>query len=70
MSDKTCKYYGSLIGRLWVKIDVHICLKNLTRGTWVSQSVEYLTLDFGSGHDLRIVRSSPVVGSMLDMEAA
>ena len=28
-------------------------------GTWVAQSVESLTLDFISGHDLRIVRLSP-----------
>ena len=25
------------------------------RGTWVAQSVKRLTLDFGSGHDLRIL---------------
>ena len=27
-------------------------------GTWVSQLVKCLTLDFGSGHDLRVLRSS------------
>ena len=31
--------------------------KNLG-GFWVAQSVEYPTLDFGSGHDLMVVRSS------------
>ena len=36
----------------------------------MAQSVEYLTLDFGSGHDLRVVRSSPASGSALGMEPA
>ena len=40
------------------------------RGAWVAQSVEHLTLDFGSGHDLRVVRSSPLSGSMLGVESA
>ena len=30
------------------------------RGTWVAQLVKCLTLDFGSGHDLRVMRSSPM----------
>ena len=33
-----------------------------SRGSWVAQSVERPTLDFGSGHDLRVVRSSPGLG--------
>jgi len=36
----------------------------------VAQSVKHPTLAFGSGHDLRVVRSSPVSGSMLGVEAA
>jgi len=32
------------------------------RGAWVAQSVEPPTLDFGSGHDLRVVSSA---GSLL-----
>ena len=32
-------------------------------GTWEARSVKCLTLDFGSGHDLRIVRSIPASGS-------
>ena len=31
----------------------------------VAQSVEHLTVDFSSGGDLRVVRSSPASGSML-----
>ena len=34
-------------------------------GAWVVQSGKYLTLDFGSGHDLKVVRSS----SALSMES-
>ena len=26
------------------------------RGAWVAQLVKHLTLDFGSGHDLRVLR--------------
>ena len=32
-------------------------------GTWVTQSVEHLTLDFSSGLDLRVMNSSPMLGS-------
>lgn len=31
----------------------------------MAQSVKHLALDFGSGHDLRVVGSSPVTGSTL-----
>ena len=37
-------------------------------GTWVAQSIECLTLDFGSGHSPRVIRSSPASGSTLTME--
>jgi len=37
-------------------------------GAWVAQSVKHPAVDFGSGHDLRVVRSSPASGSMLDVE--
>ena len=36
--------------------------------SWVAQSVEHLTLDFSSDHDLRVMRSSPVSLSVLSME--
>ena len=36
--------------------------------TWVAQSVEWPTLDFGSGHDPRAVGSSPGSGSELILE--
>ena len=40
------------------------------RDTWVDQSVGHPTLDFGSGHDLRVVRSSSVSGYVLSVESA
>lgn len=36
----------------------------------VAQSVKRLSVSFGSGCDLRILRSSPVLGSELSMESA
>ena len=46
-----------------------ICMKEW-RGIWAAQSVEQLTLDFSSGHDLTTMESSPVLGSVLSMEPA
>ena len=40
------------------------------RSTWVAQLIECLTLDFGSGHDPRVIRSSPASGSVLSVEPA
>ena len=37
--------------------------KAYLRGTWMAQSVKYLTLDLSSDHDLRVVRSSPTLGT-------
>ena len=34
----------------------------ISRGTWVAQSVEHLTFDFGSGHDLVVHEFEPCVG--------
>ena len=36
----------------------------------MAQSVKHPTLDFGSGHDLRVVGSSPTSGSVLSAESA
>ena len=35
------------------------------QGAWVAQLVEHPTLDFGLGHDLTAVGSSPTSGSVL-----
>ena len=34
-------------------------LKQIHRGVWVAQLVKRPTLDFGSGHDLSVMRLSP-----------
>jgi len=39
-------------------------------GTWVAQLVKHPTLDFSSGHDLRVIRSNPALGSVLSVEPA
>ena len=36
----------------------------------MTQLVKHLTPNFGSGHDLRVVRLSPTLGSVLGMEPA
>ena len=42
----------------------------ILRGAWVTQLVKHLTRDFGLGHDLRIVGSSPIFYSVLCGEFA
>ena len=37
---------------------------------WMAQLVTYLTLDISAGLDLRVVSSSPTLGSMLDVESS
>ena len=46
--------------------------KKLRKSAWVAQLVKHQTLDFGSGHDLQGVRSSPSgapssAGSLLEV---
>ena len=45
-------------------------LRNYSRGAWVAQWVKHPTLDFGSDHDLRVMRLSPLWGSALRGESA
>ena len=42
-----------------------LCKAEMPEGTWMAQSVKHQTLDFGSHHDLGIVRSSLASGSQL-----
>ena len=39
-------------------------------GTWVAQWVKYLTLDFDSGQDLRIMGLNPMTAPTLSVEPA
>ena len=45
------------------------CLKDASKGTWVAQSAKRPTLGFSSGCDLRVMRSSPELGSTLSWES-
>ena len=47
-----------------------MCVMRGEGSAWVVQLVKCLTLDFGSGHDLGVKRSSPVSDSMLSVETA
>jgi len=44
--------------------------KMYIRDAWVAQSVGHWTLDFSSGHDLRVVGLNPESGSVLGRESA
>ena len=52
-------------------INIRRCFKTcFNGGTRVAQSGMCLTLGFSSGHDLRVMRSSPESGSVLGVEPA
>ena len=40
------------------------------RGTWVAQSVKHQTLGFSSGHDFRVLGSSPGLGFAISVVSA
>ena len=70
-------YLMSLQGLYWIDPGLNIldqsekALKNFhSEGTWVPPSVKCPMLDFGSVHDLRVIRLSPTLGSMLSVEPA
>ena len=48
--------------------DTALVHKFNVRGTWVAQLVKCLTFDLSPGLDLRVVSSSPTLGSALGME--
>ena len=49
---------------------VDVGQNTMTGDPWVAQSVEQLTLGFGSGHDPRVLRLSPASGPMFSGESA
>ena len=57
-------------GQRFQRLTVIVCIIKRQWRAWVAQPGKHLTLDFGSGHDLRVVRSSPMLGSTLNMEPA
>ena len=52
------------------KVTVPAKGNRLVRGAWVAQSVKHPTFDFCSGHDLRVMGSSPTSGSALGVDPA
>ena len=54
-SKRKCGYY---------KLSYKSKIQVICGGTWVAKSVKCQTLDFSSGHDLRVLRSSLKLGSM------
>ena len=42
------------------------CKSSKAQGAWMVQSVEHLTLDFGSGHDLTVCGFEPHIGPWAD----
>lgn len=65
-----------MISGLWNQVCIRLqarygaCLRFSLRTAWDAQLVKHLTLDFGSGHDLRVMGSRPLSGSMLSRESA
>ena len=57
------------INRVGHKFKTRVLVRDPKRGAWVMQSAKYLTLGFSSGGDLRVMRSSPTVGSVLSVES-
>ena len=51
-------------------LEESLAISDEIRATWVAQLVECSTLDFGSDHDPRVVRSSPALDSELSVEPA
>ena len=45
-------------------------LESMLGGAWVAWSVGQLTIDFGSGHDLGVLRLRLALGSELSRESA
>ena len=46
-----------------------LLLSKTSRGAWVAQLVKHLTLDLGSGHDLRVVGLSLATGFVFSGES-
>ena len=57
-----------LLAYMEAHVEIFLKIEWISWGTWVAQLFKHPTLDFGSGHDLRIVGSSPMSGSALGKE--
>lgn len=66
---KTTSYSSFYFLQDFYMITAYLRQEDFSWGTWVAQSVEQLTLTFNSGHDLKVLVSSPT-GSTLSRESA
>lgn len=71
---QVCRAVSQLV-KLHLKFEQFKTRRNLSRnkkrwGAWAAQSVEEGTLDFCSGYDLRVTRSSPALDFELSGESA
>ncbi|XP_059244077.1 phospholipid scramblase 4-like [Mustela nigripes] len=69
---RPCSTYGcgsDSVFEDFYMITAYLRQEDFSWGTWVAQSVEQLTLTFNSGHDLKVLVSSPT-GSTLSRESA
>ena len=57
------------IAEVWGRRNFKLRKKNSSGGAWVAQWVDCPTLGLNSGHDLRVVGSSPTSGSVLSGES-
>ena len=63
--------FSLLLSNGMSSIDLKLIRNANSWSTWVAKSVSnQVTLDFGSGHNLRVVRSSPMSGYTLSVESA
>ena len=60
--------FSIMVTLLQTILDPSIKIFLLVRGTWLAQSVKPPTLDLSSGLDLRVMSSSPALGSTLGEE--
>ena len=58
---------GKEMGKSWDWGSRGLIKSKNFKGAWVAQLVKHPTLDFSSGHDLRVLRWSPMSDSMLGM---
>ena len=55
---------------LFFRTSISFSKKQWPWGAWMAQLFKCVTLGFGLGHDFRVVRLNPMLGSMLSEESA
>ena len=65
--------YFALLLKVRLEVEYRLFLYYLKvryRGAWVAQSLTCPTLDFGLRHDIKIIRLSPALSSVLSVGSA